>query len=138
MRLVPVTLDEAKKFVGQFHRHNRAPISWKFGVGLTGRDGELVGVAMAGRCVARGLDAKENIEITRVCVRDTPNGNSGTARYAYWRSLSSTGEWTPITLPADWTANCVAAKSRAIANDEIVGLAGYPMVRQARSFYLIT
>lgn len=93
MRLVPVTLDEAKQFVRQNHRHNKAPVSWKFGVGLAVlkhektdfgdpagpgwyEEWELVGVAMAGRPVGRGLDKPGNVEITRVCVKETRNANS--------------------------------------------------------------
>lgn len=75
MRLVPVTLTEAKRFIGQYHRHNKPPVSWKFGVGLS-VGGSLVGVAMAGRPVGRGLDKPGNVEITRVCVRELKNGNS--------------------------------------------------------------
>lgn len=73
MQLVPVTLSEAKRFVDQHHRHNRAPISWKFGVGLADEEGKLAGVVMAGRCVARGLDKPTNIEITRNCTLGDPN-----------------------------------------------------------------
>ncbi len=88
MYLVPVSLDEAKEFVRRIHRHNRPPVSWKFGVGLEKETladfgqgdepcQELIGVAIAGRPVARELDKiKTNIEITRVCVHDTKNGNS--------------------------------------------------------------
>lgn len=75
MTLVPVTLAEAKEFVGRFHRHNKPPVSWKFGVGLS-IAGELVGVAIAGRPVARVLDTEGAIEITRVCVREHKNANT--------------------------------------------------------------
>ena len=75
MKLVPITLDEAKAFMRQFHRHNRPPVSWKFGVGLEVGE-SLAGIAMAGRCVARGLDKRCNIEVTRVCVREIGNANS--------------------------------------------------------------
>lgn len=75
MKLTPITLDEAKEFVRRHHRHNKPPLSWKFGVGLS-VSGELVGVAIAGRCVSRGLDRAGNIEITRVCVLDQKNANS--------------------------------------------------------------
>jgi hypothetical protein len=75
MKLVPVTLAEAKEFVRKHHRHNLPPLSWKFGVGLS-VDGQLVGVAIAGRPVARGLDTETAIEITRVCTIDAKNGNS--------------------------------------------------------------
>jgi len=67
LRLTPVTRDQAKQFVARHHRHSRAPISWKFGVGVE-YDGELIGVAMAGRPVARHLDTLRAIEITRVCI----------------------------------------------------------------------
>lgn len=72
MRIVPVTLDQAKAFVAQHHRHNRAPVSWKFGAGLE-VGGKLVGVAMAGRCVARGLDSPNVLEVTRVCTLGAQN-----------------------------------------------------------------
>lgn len=54
------TIREAKAFVRRHHRHNMPPLSWKFGVGLE-RDGELIGVAMAGRPVARPLDIQVNL-----------------------------------------------------------------------------
>lgn len=74
-RVVPVTLCEAKTFVAKYHRHNRPPVSWKFGSGL-GTVDELVGVAIAGRPVARPLDTRFNIEITRVCAVQERNANS--------------------------------------------------------------
>jgi hypothetical protein len=73
--LFPITLGEGKEFVRRFHRHNMPPLSWKFGVGIT-LDDNLVGVALAGRPVALPLDTRFNIEITRVCVVETKNGNS--------------------------------------------------------------
>lgn len=67
MNLVPVTLAEAKRFVNEQHRHNEAPVGWSFGVGLE-KDGELVGVAMAGRPSARKLQQADPflVEVTRV------------------------------------------------------------------------
>jgi hypothetical protein len=75
MTLTPITLDEGKAFVAKHHRHNEPPLSWKFGVGLE-VEGELVGVAMAGRCNARKLDRRGVIEISRVCVIETKNACS--------------------------------------------------------------
>lgn len=75
MGLVPVTLAEAKEFVARYHRHNRPPVGWLFGVGLE-VGGQLVGVAIAGRPVARGLDKRGVVEITRVCTCGTRNANS--------------------------------------------------------------
>lgn len=75
MKLTPISLTDAKEFVRKHHRHNMPPVSWKFGVGLT-IGSQTVGVAIAGRPVGRGLDKPTNIEITRVCVVETKNGNS--------------------------------------------------------------
>jgi hypothetical protein len=95
LRLVPVTLEEARRFVGLNHRHNRPPVSWKFGVGVE-LDGKLVGVAMAGRPVARGLDARGVIEITRVCTEG--ERNACTRLYgAILRAAKSLGYHTAYT-----------------------------------------
>ena len=39
-------------------------------------DGKLVGVAIAGRPVARKLDEGKTLEVLRVCTDGTPNANS--------------------------------------------------------------
>lgn len=69
LELVPVTLTDAKRFVGAHHEHNEAPLSWKFGTGVAA-DGELVGIAMVGRPSGRGLDQYKSVEITRVCLSE--------------------------------------------------------------------
>lgn len=69
LELVPVTLTDAKKFVSSHHQHNEAPLSWKFGTGVSA-DGELVGIAMVGRPSGRGLDQYLSVEITRVCLSE--------------------------------------------------------------------
>ena len=73
--LVSITLKEARCFINEFHRHNKPPHGWKFGVGIRKQD-ELIGVAVAGRCISRVLDSKETIEITRVCTFEEKNANS--------------------------------------------------------------
>lgn len=74
-------------------------------------------------------------------MQDTPNGNSGTARWAFWRRLGYMGAWTPITLPADWACNTLAAKEPHINNDEFVGVGAFPMVGSpssaAKHFYSV-
>lgn len=75
MELSPISITEAKAFVAKHHRHNRAPVSGLFAVGLV--DGDLlVGVAIAGRPVARGLQDGRTAEITRVCTIGHRNANS--------------------------------------------------------------
>lgn len=76
MTIVPITLRQARGFVGKHHRHNLPSKGWKFGVGLTVGDSQLVGVGMAGQPVSRRLDDGLTIEITRVCTDGTRNANS--------------------------------------------------------------
>ena len=78
LRLRPITLTEAKRYVNEHHRHNEAPLSWSFGVAAETEDGELVGVAMAGRPAARKLQQADPrlLEITRVCTTGHRNACS--------------------------------------------------------------
>ena len=64
---VPITLREANAFVAQHHRHNRPTVAHKFSIGLT-HNGDLVGVGIAGRPVARLLDDGMTLELNRICV----------------------------------------------------------------------
>lgn len=66
---VPISLREANDFVKRFHRHNTEVRGHKFAIGLQA-GGELVGVGIAGRPVARNLDDGRTVEIVRVCVKD--------------------------------------------------------------------
>ena len=68
MEIIPITLRDANVFVTNFHRHNKKVTGAKFAIGLT-EDCELIGVAIAGRPVARLLDNGKTIEILRVCVK---------------------------------------------------------------------
>lgn len=71
-----MSLREANSFVERFHRHNRPTVTHKFSLGLL-HQGRLVGVAIAGRPVARMLDDGLTLEVNRVCVREGfPNGCS--------------------------------------------------------------
>lgn len=76
LSLRPVTFAEAKAFIALVHRHNVPPVGWKFGVGVENEQGELVGVAVAGRPVARKLGNGRVLEITRVATDGTRNANS--------------------------------------------------------------
>ena len=66
---------EANEFVAQPHRHNLPTVGGKFTLGAT-LDGKVVGVAIAGRPVARKLDDGKTLEVLRVCTDGTPNANS--------------------------------------------------------------
>jgi hypothetical protein len=75
MEATPLHLREANEFVNQHHRHSLPTVGGKFAVGAS-VDGKLVGVAIAGRPVARHLDDGKTLEVLRVCTDGTPNANS--------------------------------------------------------------
>ena len=70
----PITLREARRFVGAHHRHNRPPHAWLFGIGVE-ENGVLVGVGIAAR-PARGLQDGYTVEIIRVCTTGARNACS--------------------------------------------------------------
>lgn len=70
LRTVPVAFAQACQFVADWHRHHRPPRGHKFSIGVV--DGEvLVGVAIAGRPVARHLDDGQTLTATpaRCCTQ---------------------------------------------------------------------
>lgn len=75
MEPVPIHLREANEFVAEHHRHSIPTVGCKFAVGAA-KDGRLVGVAIAGRPVARRLDDGKTLEVLRVCTDGTPNACS--------------------------------------------------------------
>jgi hypothetical protein len=75
MQLVPIRFADARRFVHEHHRHNKEPRGWLFGVGLLD-SGDLVGVAVASRPIARMLDDGLTMEVTRTCTLGARNANS--------------------------------------------------------------
>jgi hypothetical protein len=73
--LMPCHLAEANAFVHAHHRHHGRVVGAKFALGAA-VDGRLVGVAIVGRPVARGLQDGFTVEITRVATDGTPNACS--------------------------------------------------------------
>lgn len=90
LRVVPVTFREACDFVKALHRHNKPPVGHKFSIGLLDDDAGLVGVAMAGRPVARALDDGYTLEVTRTCTDGSKNANS-MLYGAVWRAARAMG-----------------------------------------------
>jgi hypothetical protein len=72
---VPLHLREANEFVAKYHRRSLPTVGGKFTVGAA-VDGKRVGVAIAGRPVARRLDDGKTLEILRVYTDGTTNANS--------------------------------------------------------------
>ena len=95
MRIVPVTFRQACAYVAEHHRHLKPPRGHKFSVGVS-VGGVLVGVAMAGRPVARAYDDGLTIEVNRAATDGTRNVNS--ALYgAIWRASKAMGYLRAIT-----------------------------------------
>jgi len=76
LQLVPVTFAQACAFVEEHHRHHMAPRGMKFAVGAATDEGELVGVLIASRPVARHFDDGRTVEVSRSCTDGTRNANS--------------------------------------------------------------
>ena len=75
LKIRPISLKTAQQFVKDHHRHNKPPTGHKFSIGLY--DGDiLIGIATAGRPVARALDDGLTLEITRTCTNGERNANS--------------------------------------------------------------
>jgi hypothetical protein len=76
LRLVPVSFADAKQFIVDWHRHHRPPPGHKFSVGVATEEDVLVGVAVAGRPVARAYDDGLTLEVTRSATDGHRNANS--------------------------------------------------------------
>lgn len=96
LSVVPVTFRQACAFVENLHRHNKPPRGHKFSIGVRDGSGELVGVAMAGRPIARHFDDGLTLEVNRTCTDGSRNANS--ALYgAIWRAAKAMGYVRCIT-----------------------------------------
>lgn len=76
LRLVPVSLTEARRFVAEVHRHNDPPITHKASVGVADDTGKLRGVGILGMPVARKNNDGRTLEIVRVASDGVANGCS--------------------------------------------------------------
>jgi hypothetical protein len=70
-----IHIREANEFVAKYHRHSLPTVGGKWAIGAA-VDGKLVGVAIAGRPVARRLDDGKTLEVLRVCTDGTANACS--------------------------------------------------------------
>jgi hypothetical protein len=95
MELVPITLKEANAFVAVHHRHHKPVVGHKYSIGIA-VDGQVRGVVIVGRPVARRLDNGWTLEVNRCCTDGVKNGCS--ALYgAAWRAAKALGYKRLIT-----------------------------------------
>lgn len=102
----PIPLREARRFVAEHHRHSDPPHGWLFGAQLL--DGEtVVGVGIAGRPVAQGLQDGLTVEVLRVCVLDDERGRRNACSMLYGalcRAAKALGYERAITYTEDGEA----------------------------------
>lgn len=89
LSLVPITVQDARAFVALHHRHHRAPLSGLFAVACA-EASAIVGVAIVGRPVARGLQDGWTAEVTRVATTGARNACS-MLYGAVWRAARALG-----------------------------------------------
>lgn len=96
LELQPITLEEAKTFVNEYHRHNIAPVGHKYSIGLN--DGEkVIGVCIVGRPIARHNDDGLTLEVLRVCVIEGHKDANSKLYAAAWRVAKNLGYKRLIT-----------------------------------------
>lgn len=105
LELTPITLREARAFVTQIHRHHRAPQGGIFAVAVS-EGGQLHGVAIVGRPVARNASDGWTAEVTRVATDGERNACSMLYRAA-WRAVRAMGyrRLVTYTLPTEGGAS---------------------------------
>lgn len=114
LEIVPCSLAEANEFVRQHHRHHKPVPGAKFSIGVAD-DGEIVGVAIVGRPVARMLDDGFTLEVIRTCTTGAKNANS-MLYGAAWRAARAMGyrRIGTYTLPEEGGASLRAAGWRCL------------------------
>ena len=125
---MPVTIQDARAFVAQHHRHHRPPVGGLFAVGVA-EAGKIVGVAIVGRPISRMLQDGWTAEVTRVATNGTKNACS--MLYAACRRAALALGWRRLvtyTLPEEGGASLRGAGWRVVA--ERTG--GGPWTRQRR------
>ena len=91
MNLRPVTISEANRVVRDWHRHNKPTTGGLFAIGVE-EGGELVGVAIVGRPVARKLQDGFTAEVNRSCtIPGAPKGANSMLYAACWRAWRAMG-----------------------------------------------
>jgi len=93
---IPMDFAQAAEFVRLHHRHHTPPVGHKFSIGAE-VGGDLVGVVIVGRPVARRRDDGRTLEVTRLCTIGDRNACSflygAAARAAFALGYSRIGTY---------------------------------------------
>lgn len=129
----PITLRDARRFVGEHHRHSAPPRGWLFGCQLVHRSEHTdppetpaggyawsewtVGVGIAGRPSGRGLQDGRTVEVTRVCVVDGYANACSRIYGALCRAAKALGYLRAVTYTEgdELGASCSAAGFTVVA-----------------------
>jgi hypothetical protein len=95
LRLCPVSLAGANRFVAEYHRHHKPLRIYKVAVGCSD-DGRLCGVAIVARPAAHALDDGATLDVARLCTDGTKNACS-ILYAAAWRAARAMGYTRMIT-----------------------------------------
>ena len=101
LELTPITLAEANAFVEKHHRHHKPVPGAKFSIAVS-ESGEVRGVAIVGRPVARMADNGWTLEVNRCCTDGARNACSMLYQSA-WRAARAMGykKLITYTLPEE-------------------------------------
>lgn len=114
--LVPCSIQDAKAFVNQHHRHHPAPVSGLFAVAVAKYE-TIVGVAIVGRPVSRGRQDGWTAEVTRVAVIEGHLNACSMLYAACWRAARALG-WRRL---GTYTLDSESGTSLRAAGWKIVG-----------------
>ena len=73
LRVVPLELAEANMLVSMWHRHHKPVVGHRFSLGAVTSTGTLVGAVIVGRPVARKVNHRTVVEVTRMVSNGYPN-----------------------------------------------------------------
>lgn len=76
LQIRPIELKDANAFVERLHRHHKPVVGHRFSLCVVDETGAIRGVAIVGRPVARRVNYKEVLEVTRLCTDGCPNACS--------------------------------------------------------------
>jgi len=73
LMLSPATLNQANEMIGKYHRHHKRVQGHRFSIACLSENGDVHGVAVVGRPVAREVPQYSVAEVTRLVSDGTPH-----------------------------------------------------------------
>lgn len=118
MKIVPVTRQEARVFIAKHHSHNKPPSVCITQMGVE-KDGELVGVAMLGRPLARPLCDGTTAEVIRSCCNGSAKNANSMLYGACARAAKALGYRRLVTYTLADEAGSALKATGWVADEEL-------------------